>query len=108
MNRSIVRTTSAPDAELPVNANWRTRAACAKEDPDLFFPIGSTGPALLQIEEAKAVCNRRCPVIERCLQWALESGTDDGVWGGLSEDERRALKRRSARRRSNMPDVPTA
>ncbi len=69
---------------------WRNRAACLDEDPELFFPIGNTGPALLQIEEAKAVC-RRCEVIETCLKWAIESGQDAGVWGGLSEDERRAL-----------------
>ena len=63
--------------------DWRHRAACRDEDPELFFPIGNTGPALLQIEEARAVC-RRCA----------------GVWGGLSEDERRALKRRTARNRA--------
>ena len=78
--------------------NWRNRAACLEEDPELFFPIGNTGPALLQIEEAKAVC-RRCEVTETCLKWAIESGQDAGVWGGLSEDERRALKRRNARAR---------
>ena len=77
---------------------WRNRAACLDEDPELFFPIGNTGPALLQIEEAKAVC-RRCEVVETCLKWPIESGQDFGVWGGLSEDERRALKRRHARAR---------
>ena len=71
-------------------SDWRHRAACRDEDPELFFPIGNTGPALLQIEDAKAVC-RRCDVIDQCLQWALESGQDAGVWGGMSEDERRAL-----------------
>ncbi|MEU5716301.1 WhiB family transcriptional regulator [Streptomyces sp. NPDC020403] len=76
--------------------NWRTHAACRDEDPDLFFPIGSTGPALVQTEEAKAVC-RQCPVREKCLDWALENGQDSGVWGGLDENERRALKRRRAR-----------
>ena len=65
--------------------DWRNRAACLDEDPELFFPIGNTGPALQQIEEAKAVC-RRCPVMDTCLKWALESGQDAGVWGGLSED----------------------
>jgi WhiB family redox-sensing transcriptional regulator len=79
--------------------DWRHNAVCRDEDPELFFPIGNTGPALLQIEEAKAVC-RRCPVTKQCLQWALESVTADGVWGGLSEDERRAMKRRAARRRA--------
>jgi WhiB family transcriptional regulator, redox-sensing transcriptional regulator len=76
--------------------DWRHRAACRDEDPELFFPVGTSGPALLQIAEAKAVC-RRCPVNSECLDWALASGQDAGVWGGMSEDERRALKRRGAR-----------
>jgi WhiB family transcriptional regulator, redox-sensing transcriptional regulator len=87
--------TIAIDKELYA-VDWRHRAECLDEDPELFFPIGNTGPALLQIEEAKAVC-RRCEVREQCLAWALEAGQDHGVWGGLSEDERRALKRRNAR-----------
>lgn len=74
--------------------DWRSCAACRDVDPELFFPIGNTGPALRQIEEAKQVCGR-CKVTEECLRWALESGQDSGVWGGLSEDERRALKRRA-------------
>ncbi|MCC3655824.1 WhiB family transcriptional regulator [Streptomyces sp. S07_1.15] len=97
MSRSIVRTRYAPSVGQP--SDWRERGACREEDPELFFPIGNTGPALLQIEEAKAVC-RRCPVMETCLQWALENGDDFGVWGGLSEDERRAMKRRAARKRA--------
>jgi WhiB family redox-sensing transcriptional regulator len=72
--------------------DWRHRAACLGEDPELFFPIGNTGPALVQANEAKAVC-RRCTVTEQCLQWALETGQDAGVWGGLSEEERRLAKR---------------
>jgi WhiB family transcriptional regulator, redox-sensing transcriptional regulator len=78
--------------------DWRNSAVCLDEDPELFFPIGNTGPALQQIEEAKAVC-RRCSAVEKCLTWALDSGQEAGVWGGLSEDERRALKRRTARAR---------
>ena len=78
--------------------DWRHDAACLDEDPELFFPIGNTGPALLQIEDAKAVC-RQCSVAAICLQWALENNQDSGVWGGLSEDERRSLKRRTARAR---------
>ncbi|AYL40084.1 MULTISPECIES: WhiB family transcriptional regulator [Streptomyces] len=80
--------------------NWRGRAACRTEDPDLFFPIGTSGPALMQTEQAKAVC-RRCPVREQCLEWALDTGQSVGVWGGTSETERRALKRRIAARRSS-------
>ena len=68
---------------------WRDRAACLGVDPELFFPIGNTGPALFQIEEAKVVCGR-CEVVEPCLSWAIESGQDDGVWGGQSADQRRA------------------
>ena len=79
--------------------DWRHRAICRDEDPELFFPVGTSGPALLQIAAAKAVC-RRCPVVTECLTWALESGQDAGVWGGMSEDERRALKRRNARTRA--------
>lgn len=79
--------------------DWRHRAACRDVDPELFFPIGNTGPAILQIEEAKQVC-RRCDVNDACLRWALESGQDSGVWGAMGEDERRALKRRTARARA--------
>lgn len=79
--------------------DWRKRGKCKNEDPELFFPVGTSGPALLQIAEAKTVC-RRCPVVTECLTWALESGQDAGVWGGMSEDERRALRRRNARTRA--------
>jgi WhiB family redox-sensing transcriptional regulator len=82
--------------------DWRHRAACRDEDPELFFPIGNTGPALQQIEEARAVC-RRCAVVDECLTWALESGQDAGVWGGLSEEERRVLKRRGLQPREVGP-----
>ena len=57
--------------------DWRHRAACLSEDPELFFPIGNTGPALAQIEEAKKVC-ARCEVRAECLAWALEAGQDHG------------------------------
>ncbi len=81
--------------------DWRHSAACRDEEPELFFPIGNTGPALQQIEDAKQVC-QSCDVQEACLNWAIESGQDAGVWGGLSEDERRSLKRRRARERARM------
>jgi WhiB family redox-sensing transcriptional regulator len=71
----------------------RQRAACASEDPELFFPVGTSGPALLQVERAKAIC-RACPIQEACLKDALERNLEFGVWGGHSEDERRAILRR--------------
>lgn len=84
--------------------DWRHHAACRKEDPELFFPVGTSGPALLQVTEAKAVC-RRCPVTAQCLNWALRTGQVAGVWGGMSEDERRALKRRATRAQISSEDL---
>lgn len=72
--------------------DWRDDGACKNQDPDLFFPIGSTGPAAEQAEEAKAICNT-CDVREQCLEFALASGQDSGIWGGLTEDERKTLRR---------------
>jgi len=82
--------------------SWRDRAACRSYDPELFFPVGTTGPALLQAATAKQVCDV-CPVREACLLWAVEAGVDHGVWGGLSEEERRSWKRRKARNRTLTP-----
>ena len=81
--------------------DWRAKAACRDKDPELFFPVGNTGAAYQQIEEAKAVC-RTCKVIDACLKCALDTNQDYGVWGGLSEDERRALKRRAMRARRSQ------
>jgi len=87
------------DAARPENTmDWRNDAACKDEDPDVFFPIGTTGIAVDQVEDAKRIC-ARCPVQEPCLEFALASNQDAGVWGGLTEDERRTLKRARQRRR---------
>lgn len=72
--------------------DWWSQAACLQEDPELFFPVGTRGPAVLQVQEAKAVC-RRCFVRAQCLEWALIGGPDHGVWGGLDAPERSQLKR---------------
>lgn len=98
-------TGQVPDTEPTVD--WRASSACRSEDPDLFFPLGNTGIWLAVIEQAKTVC-RRCPSEGQCLQWALETGQDAGVWGGLSEDERRRLKRRAAAREINVDDYSGA
>ncbi|MGW2387857.1 WhiB family transcriptional regulator [Streptomyces sp. NPDC001658] len=78
--------------------DWRVRGLCLSEDPDLFFPVGSvnSGPATLQADEAKSVC-RRCPVTRQCLAWAVETGPVEGIWGGTTEGEHRAMRRRSVR-----------
>jgi WhiB family redox-sensing transcriptional regulator len=80
----------------PRETVWIERAACIGEDPELFFPIGTTGPAIRQAKRAKAVCGR-CPVRGECLRWALDSCQDAGVWGGLDEEERREIRRERRR-----------
>lgn len=79
---------------------WREHAACRDTDPDLFFPVGTTGPALEQIAQAKSVC-AECEAKDPCLEFALATNQDAGIWGGTSEEERRQLrrKRQAARRR---------
>ena len=81
--------------------NWRLFASCRDTDPDLFFPVGTTGPAIEQIENAKAVC-RQCDAQRECLEFALATNQDSGIWGGTSEEERRKLRRQylAGRRRS--------
>ncbi|MER7815600.1 WhiB family transcriptional regulator [Streptomyces sp. NPDC096153] len=72
--------------------NWRDAAACTG-DPDLFFPEGAGRGNHRQVEEAKAVC-RACPVQPACADAAFANGEQYGVWGGLSEGERRRIRRR--------------
>ena len=72
--------------------DWRDRASCRDTDPDLFFPVGTTGSALEQIEAAKAVC-RACDAQSQCLEFALATNQEAGVWGGTSEEERRKLRK---------------
>lgn len=74
---------------------WRDHALCRDTDPDLFFPVGTTGQALVQIDHAKRVCGE-CPVTSDCLDFALRTNQDSGIWGGLSEEERRTIRRRRA------------
>lgn len=76
---------------------WIGQARCVDEDPELFFPVGTTGPAIEQTERAIEVC-RGCPVRAECLAWALDTCQDAGVWGGLGEEDRREIRR--ARRRA--------
>ena len=72
--------------------DWRTRAACRDTDRDLFFPVGTTGPSIEQIDAARAVC-RECDAHAQCLEFALATNQESGIWGGTSEEERRALRK---------------
>lgn len=90
----MTTTTRLPTRDAaPLGADWRAYAACATTDPELFFPIGDGPGAQAQTAEAKRVC-ARCPVRDRCLNWALDTGQTSGVWGGLSEGDRLRLRRR--------------
>lgn len=71
--------------------DWRTVAACRHADPELFFPPGRDGAATDQIAEAKAVC-ARCPVRRECLDFAIDHRQRDGIWGGLTDQERRRCR----------------
>ncbi len=75
--------------------NWRNTALCRDTDPELFFPIGTTGQALVAQDYAKRVC-QECNVQQSCLDYALDTNQDSGIWGGLTEDERRVIRRRRA------------
>lgn len=80
----------APDLTGPTPLAWQDDALCAQVDPDAHFPEmgGST-------KTAKAVC-ARCPVTAECLAYALEHNERFGVWGGVSERERRRMQRGAA------------
>ncbi|HEU4691604.1 MAG TPA: WhiB family transcriptional regulator [Vicinamibacterales bacterium] len=70
--------------------NWQDDANCLGVDPDLFFPERGAST-----REAKEVC-RGCVVREQCLEFALQNGEKFGIWGGLSERERRRIRRQRA------------
>ncbi|GAA3025395.1 WhiB family transcriptional regulator [Actinokineospora globicatena] len=99
--------------ETQAQADWRVRATCRDEDPDGLFVRGA------EQRKAKMVCIA-CPVRTECLSEALDNRIEFGVWGGMTERERRALLRRrpevvswrelldDARRRHSYDDVDAA
>lgn len=98
---------SIPASSLALGSadySWRKDAICSDTDPDLFFPVGTTGYALVQIDRAKQVCGE-CPVCHDCLQYALDTNQDSGIWGGTSEEERRQIRRRLAGRATKAAAV---
>jgi hypothetical protein len=72
--------------------DWREVAACRGADPEIFFPERGAST-----EPARAVC-RRCPVTIECLGYALDHGEKLGIWGGLSERQRRSVRSSWVRR----------
>lgn len=99
-------------ATAGADATWRDRASCRFANLSLFFPADGIGSALEQVNVAKAVC-QDCQVQDACLQFALETNQEAGIWGGATEDERRRLRRswlagrrRQTRERLNSWDRP--
>ncbi|MFC9497697.1 WhiB family transcriptional regulator [Streptomyces sp. NPDC056982] len=91
--------------------NWQTYGPCGTM-PDLFFPSGNSQQTHVETAQAKAVCHR-CPVEQTCLEWALTTGQDYGIFGGKTAQERRLLHGRSPlwfeeRGRSRMAELMTA
>lgn len=87
--------------------DWRLLAECQWYDPEIFFPVADEGTPKGDADAAKAkmICGR-CPVRDECLRFALDTGQDDGIWGGRTRDERRALRRAS--KREEVIDMPLA
>jgi WhiB family transcriptional regulator, redox-sensing transcriptional regulator len=83
-------------------SSWWDLAACRSADPELFFPITSTGAGRPKVTRAKAMC-ARCPIRQQCLDYAIDSHEVYGIWGGTSEEERRLI---AARRRRDLERIP--
>ena len=73
---------------VPLSAGWRYRAACRSADLEVFFP--GRGESA---EPARQIC-ARCPVRQSCLDYAISHGLVHGIWGGMAERDRRALRSR--------------
>ena len=73
--------------------NWLEEAACRGTEPGLFFPDGTTTQdSIDRIVRAKSVCNE-CACKTYCLEYAIKTNQDSGIWGGKSEVERRQIRR---------------
>ena len=84
------------DGDADLASRWQERANCLGVDPDLFFPERGAST-----REAKSVC-RGCEVRLECLEYALAQGEKFGIWGGLSERERRRVRRQRALERRRV------
>lgn len=73
--------------------DWRAEAACLDEDPELFFPDGESPRYAHQIAAAREVCEG-CAVTRPCLEFALRTDQNGGIWAGTTPSQRTALRRR--------------
>jgi WhiB family transcriptional regulator, redox-sensing transcriptional regulator len=86
-------------------SDWRAAGACRSADPDLFFPIGN---GVVAVRKALQIC-AGCGVRQQCLDFAMQNGEMNGVWGGTTAEERlrarRALLRRARRTRQSLQEA---
>lgn len=97
---SLLMADRKPEPEEDTELLWQEQAVCASTDPEMFFPEkgGST-------REAKQICTR-CQVRDRCLEYALQNEERFGIWGGMSERERRKIiYARRGKKMSYLTDV---
>lgn len=107
MGGGVVTRASAHGLTTLRQPDWRDDAACRREDPAIFFASPLTAAGQAAVKQAVAIC-RDCPVIQQCGRWAYETRQPFGVWGGLSETERRAmLRRHGVRIKDTDPDTET-
>lgn len=89
------------------SAGWRAAGACRSADPDLFFPVSTSGRAITQIETARRLC-ASCLVKRECLDFAMDTMEAEGIWGGTTPDERIRIRRQEAARRRRAPQTDVA
>lgn len=95
------------------DTSWMRDAECRRTHPttcepvyhaEMWFPVGTTGPAAVQAAHAKAICRTSCPVVEQCTAWAVDH-LEYGVAGGMDEEQRRDVRRARARERRAQAEV---
>jgi WhiB family redox-sensing transcriptional regulator len=77
-------------------SNWRAASACLNADPDMFFPVAAGNAASKEVSLALRLC-QGCTVRQHCLDFAMQSGEKEGIWGGTTPEER--IRARRARNR---------
>src|SRR5207245_806423 len=94
--RSVIRLATGFKVTVMLLETWWSAAACRNADPELFFPISATAVSGGDIRRAKQIC-ASCPVSSPCLSYALMHRQEQGIWGGLTDEERQSLRRKVTR-----------
>lgn len=90
-------------ASSALTDDWRHQALCRRTDRAAFFPLGAASPARAAVDRATTFCGF-CPVRKTCAVWAVTENMEFGVWGGLSEDTRRSIRRHATPEQLQDPE----